>query len=339
MHLLAYNVTVKTRKKFLAALAAFSLISSMACPSMLSAASAKLSDTQEVEAFVDGFFQRPDIRSKLAGAVVVVVKGDQTLLNKGYGYANIERQTPVDPEKTLFRLASISKTFTATAVMQLAEQHQVDLDRDITGYLNGLDIPNPTKDPLTLKHLMTHTSGFDRTEAAEDEGAPGTISTLDAFVRSYVPTVIRKPGEAYRYDNYAYNLLGYIVQNRTGQSFDQVIADRIFKPLGMTHSYFALTPDIQEQLATPYDGEGQPLPQYATLPNNSPDGGLISTGGDMARFLKAQLNGGKLGQASILSEPSLLQMQNQRVHSTGYAGRRVRVRNYLPAVQQRADRD
>ncbi|OPH49670.1 hypothetical protein BC351_36770 [Paenibacillus ferrarius] len=304
----------KIRRSLLALMIEALLIAVLFIPPAAYAAETKApqggpSDPKETEAFIDSFFNRPDIQAKLAGAVIAVVKDDRTLLAKGYGYADAERQTPVDPDSTLFRLASLSKTFTATAVMQLAEQHQVDLDRDIGGYLNGLRIPNNTGAPLTLKHLMTHTSGFDQTEADTDEGDPQDVYPLEAFVKDNLPTVIRKPGEAFSYDNYAYDLLGYIVQNVSGKPFDTIVADHIFAPLGMNDSHLILTPDVQKRLAVPHDGAGEPLPQYATFPNNSPDGGLMSTGADMARFMRAELNGGKLGDASILSAQSIRDMQ------------------------------
>lgn len=266
-------------------------------------------DAHEVETFMDDFFKREDIKKTLAGAVVTVVQGDKRLLAKGYGFSDKKRREPVDPDKTLFRLASISKTFTATAVMQLAEENKIDLDSDIGMYLKAMTIPNRTGGPLTLKHLMTHSSGFDRTEADTDEGDPQEVYPLETFIKDNIPTVVRKPGEAFRYDNYAFDLMGYIVQNVAGKPFENAVEDRIFKPLGMRNSYFALTPDIEKRLATPYDGEGKPLPQYATLPNNSPDGGLISTGSDMARFMIAELNNGQEGRTSILKKESLQEMQ------------------------------
>lgn len=268
------------------------------------------SDPREVEVFMDGFFNRADVQASLTGAVVAVVQGDRTLLAKGYGYADLEKKTPVDPERTLFRLASISKTFTATAVMKLVEQSKVDLDRDIADYLGGVSIPNRTGTPLTMKHLLTHTGGFDYTDAAEDEAAPEEAPyLLESFIKDHIPTVVRKPGEAFRYDNYGYDLLGYIVQNVAGEPFEKYVTDHIFNPLGMKSSYFVLTPDVQERMATPHDGSGNALAQYATLPNNSPDGGMISTGADMSRFMIAELNGGRLGGASILKEQSLKEMQ------------------------------
>ncbi|MBB6673071.1 serine hydrolase domain-containing protein [Cohnella nanjingensis] len=105
---------------------------------------------------------------------------------------------------------------------------------------------------------------------------PQEVYPLADFVKDNIPTIIRKPGAAYRYDNCAYNLLGCVVQNVTGQPFEKVVRDRIFAPLGMKNSYFVLTPDVQRRLATPYDGDGQPLAQYATFPNDSSDGLAMS---------------------------------------------------------------
>lgn len=316
MRILTHASLHSPRRKLLAAVLSAAMIfpsAAYAAESGPSAPTPGPSDPREVESFLDGFFDRPDIRPSLAGAVVAVVQDDRALLTKGYGYADAISRAPVDPDATLFRLASISKTFTAAAVMQLAEQGKVDLDADVGGYLNGLSIPNDTGAPLTLKHLMTHTSGFDRTEAAADEGEPEEVYPLADFVKDNAPAVVRRPGEAFRYDNYAYNLLGYIVQNVAGQPFEKVQADRIFAPLGMKNSGFVLTSDNRKRLATPHDGAGEPLPQYATFPNDSPDGGLISTGADMARFMIAMLNGGKLGAVSILSERSVREMERLSV--------------------------
>lgn len=238
------------------------------------------SDPQEVAAFMDSFFARPEVKAALAGASVVIVKDGKVLLNKGYGYANVETQKPVDERHTLFRLASISKTFTAMAVMQLAEQGKLDLDLDVNGYLKGMKIANRTGSPLTARDLMTHTSGFDFTDIPEDEGDPdGPVYRLDAFVADHMPTVIRKPGEAFRYDNYGYNLLGYLVECVSGQKFEDYIEKHIFKPLGMDNSRFVYMPELAAKLATPYDASGEPIAQYTTYPYNSPDGGLMSTGG------------------------------------------------------------
>lgn len=267
------------------------------------------SDPKEVSSFIDGFFKRPEVKSMLTGAIVTVVKDDKVLLNRGYGFADLERKIEVDPDRTVFRVASISKTFTATAIMQLAEQNKVDLDKDIGSYLNGFVIPNKTGVPLTLKNLMTHTTGFDYTDIRTTRDK----YSLQDYVKENVPTVIRKPGEAFRYDNYAYSLMGDIVENMTGKPFEKYVADHIFQPLGMKNSSFVITPTITKQLAISYDAANRPIPPYNEAPENSPEGGMFSTGSDMAQFMLAQLNGGKAGDSGILQEQSVQEMQKYSV--------------------------
>jgi len=110
----------------------------------------------DVEAFLDGFMPMQLERENIAGAVVLVVKDGKVLFSRGYGYGDVEKKTPVSPGSTLFRPGSISKLFTWTAVMQLVEQNKLDLDHDINSYLD-FKIPATYPQPITLRHLMTHT--------------------------------------------------------------------------------------------------------------------------------------------------------------------------------------
>src|SRR4029434_6701749 len=98
----------------------------------------------------------------MAGAVVSVVNDGHVLFQKGYGYADVEAKKPVLADQTLFRPGSISKLFTATAVMQLVEQGKLDLDRDVSEYLD-FAIPKTFPEPVTLRQLLTHTGGFEET--------------------------------------------------------------------------------------------------------------------------------------------------------------------------------
>src|SRR5262249_18489290 len=117
-------------------------------------------DSADLEAFFDGIVPLQLERSDIAGAVVVVMKDGRTLLQKGYGFADNDKKTPVDPTSTAFRLASISKTFTWIAVMQLVEQHKLDLEADVNTYLD-FEIHPAFGKPVTLRNLMTHTAGFE----------------------------------------------------------------------------------------------------------------------------------------------------------------------------------
>ncbi|MEC0127355.1 serine hydrolase [Paenibacillus pabuli] len=264
---------------------------------------------QETELFIDGFFAQPEIKAALKGAVVTVVQDQQIVLNKGYGYANVKKEIPVDANSTLFRAASISKTFTATAIMQLAEQGKVKLNQDISVYTDGLELANHTGTSLTLKHLMTHTSGFDFTDTATTARELNSSYPLEQFIKDHKPSVVRTPGEVFRYDNYGYALQGYIVQKQSGMPFENYVQQHIFNPLGMSDSHFTLSKDILERLAVPYNADGQELSQYPNVPDSSPEGGLITTGRDMAHFMLAQLNQGSYQGARILDPSSVQAMQ------------------------------
>lgn len=270
-------------------------------------------EPKEVEAFVDEFFNRPEIASKLPGAAVVIVSGDKVLLNKGFGYANLETKQPVNPDETVFRVASISKVFAATAVLQLTEQGMVDPEGNVDQYVGGLSIPNQTGSPLKVKHLLTHTTGFDYTDNLLPNSTDLTKKTsLEEFIKDRVPTIVHTPGETYRYDNYASDLQGYLVQSVTRQPFEQAVKNQIFTPLQMNHSTFGMNNMDPKKMAVGYNSKNQPYKPYLDSPTISPSGGMLSTSSDISRFMLAQLNGGKLGASSILKPDTVADMQ--KVH-------------------------
>src|SRR5262249_17997901 len=123
--------------------------------------SANVAEAADLEAFFDGAIAVQRESKHIAGATVAVVVGDKVVFAKGYGYADVEARRAVDPEKTPFRIGSISKLFTWTAVMQLVEEGKVDLDADVNTYLKDVKIPSDFDKPVTLKNLLTHTPGFD----------------------------------------------------------------------------------------------------------------------------------------------------------------------------------
>src|SRR5690242_7691560 len=120
-----------------------------------------LSDPSQVKAFVDTFFQEQMEERHIPGAVFVLVKDGSIMMSQGYGYANVAEQTPINHETTVFRVQSISKLFTASAVMQLVERGQLDLDADVNRYLRDFQIESTFPEPVTTARLLTHTGGFD----------------------------------------------------------------------------------------------------------------------------------------------------------------------------------
>ena len=204
-------------------------------------------------------------------------------------------------QKTLFRPGSVSKLFVWTAVMQLAEQGKLDLDRDINEYLD-FKIPEAFGQPITLKNIMTHTAGFE--EQVKDLFALGKPSpNLGEYVKTHVPQRIFAPGTTPAYSNYATTLAGYIVERMSGQSFDDYVEQNIFKPLGMIRSTFRqpLPPELAPLMSNGYllaSDEAKPFESIGPFPAGS----MSSSAVDMSKFMLAHLQEGRLGEAQILRD-------------------------------------
>ncbi|MBX3704072.1 MAG: beta-lactamase family protein [Steroidobacteraceae bacterium] len=256
----------------------------------------------DLEAWLDGFMGFALPRGNIAGAVVVVVKDGETLLQKGYGYADLEKQAPVDPEGTLFRPGSISKLFTWTAVMQLAEQGKLDLDADVNGYLDFEIPPGPNGTPIRLRDLMMHTPGFEESVKELIIEDASRVVPLGEVLKRWVPHRIYEAGKMPAYSNYGTALAGYIVERVSGQGFDDYLEQHIFTPLGMAHSSFRqpLPEALLAGMSQGYD-DASGKPQGYEIINLTPAGALAATGADMARFMIAHLQKGELGGQRILA--------------------------------------
>lgn len=279
----------------------------------------------ELRAFVDGLMGAYMRDAKIAGAVVAVVRKDRTLLLKGYGQDRADGR-PVDPERTLFRLASISKTFTWLSLLQLIEEGKVNLDAPINTYLppDAQVADGRFSQPILVRHLFTHSAGFEDAFAGrlfrEDMRNAQPFAQEQAFKP---PARVRPPGEAAVYSNYGSNLAGLIVQTVGGQEFQARIEGRIFGPLGMQRTTFR----------EPYDAmPGQPAPisdalrddiskgfswraaraverpfEYVTP--NAPAGGASTTAADMARYMRMFLNRGELDGQRIVSGETIAKLE------------------------------
>jgi len=242
------------------------------------------------------------------GAVVVLVKDGKPLLQKGYGYADWEKSLPVDPAATLFRPGSISKLFTWTAVMQQVEQGRLDLDADLNRYLD-FKVPGHGGKALTLRHVMTHTTGL-------EEAGRGLIVYGDhtpdngQVLRSYIPPYLYTPGSTQGYSNWATALAGYIVQRVSGEPFDDYIERHVFTPLGMRHSTFRqpLPAALRGQMAQGYPSVDEAATGYEIV-SLAPAGSLASPGTDMGRFMLAYLGQGSLDGQRIL-QPATVRMMH-----------------------------
>ncbi len=269
----------------------------------------------DLEAWLDGYMPYALQTGDIAGAVVVVVNDGQVLLQKGYGYADLEKRTPVDPAKHLFRAGSISKLFTWTAVMQLVEQGKLDLDADLNQYID-FKIPPRDGEPVTLRQVMTHTAGFEEQIRALITSKSDEIVPLEQALERWVPERIHAPGTTPAYSNYATALAGHIIERVSGESFDDYIDRHIFAPLGMEHSSFRqpLPPRLLANMSKGYERASDGKPRDYEFISLAPAGSLASTGADMAKFMIAHLQDGAYGDARILGAATARQM-----HTTGQA--------------------
>lgn len=269
---------------------------------------------KDVEVFTNKVIPEKMKKENAAGVALVVVKDNQILFQKGFGFSDKEKSIPIDPKKTVFRLASISKVFTASAVMQLVEQGKIDLNKDIVNYMGGLKYQNNMGEPVTIEHLLTHTTGFDYVDPRPEDihYQENDYTMLKDYVEDNMPTVVRKPGDTYTYDNFASMLQGYIVQNLTNTPFYKYMAKNVFYPLEMHNSSFVMTNFIKEKLATGYDAKGNVIPFYQTRPTDMPQGSMFSTGSDVANFMIAQLNDGKFKNNQILQKETVEDMQKTK---------------------------
>ena len=270
----------------------------------------------DIEAFLDGLIPIQQRRFDVAGTVVSVVKDGKVVFTKGYGYSDVSRRTPATTDATLFRIGSISKTFTWTAVMQLVEQGKIDLDRDINSYLD-FKIPAAFGKPVTMHHLLTHTAGFE--ENIKDmfvAGAPGSIAD---YLKTHVPQQIYVPGTTPSYSNYGATLAGYIVERVSGTPFNEYIRQNIFQPLGMTRATFVqpLPDDLKPFMSQGYRLASEP-PKSFEMIQVWPAGSVSATADAMSHFMIAQLEDGQYDGARVL-KPETARLMHSRLFGVSSA--------------------
>ena len=254
----------------------------------------------DLDAFFGGLMPVQLGREDIAGAVIVVVRDGKIFFAKGYGYADVEKRTPVSPENTLFRPGSISKLFTWTAVMQQVEQGKLDLDRDVNDYLD-FKIPATYPKPITLRNCMTHTPGFEETIQELFVRDAKDLRPIDNYLKEHLPQRIFPPGTTPAYSNYATAMAGYIVQRVSGQRFDDYIEEHILKPLGMAHSTFRqpLSDSLKPLMSKGYDVASEPAKPFEYV-EAAPAGSSSVTAADISRFMIAHLQEGEFQGVRIL---------------------------------------
>jgi CubicO group peptidase (beta-lactamase class C family) len=269
-----------------------------------------------LEAFVDGVVKPLMKNNNSPAGTVAITRHGELVFAKGYGFQDLEKRIPVDPYVSMFRTGSTSKLFTWVAVMQLVEQGKLDLDTDVNTYLETFRIKDTFEQPITLRHIMTHTAGFEDGAfgylIAEDTSR--VIPLRDAMER-YQPERVNPPGAQTSYSNYATALAGLIVSNISGLEFTDYIQRNILDPLGMANSSFVepLPEHLADNMTVSYKSDkGRLIEQpFEIITNFAPAGAESATSVDMVKFGQAILNGGELNGARILRQETVEQMLSE----------------------------
>lgn len=280
-----------------------------------------IENNEDIIEFIDNYFNENMDKYNVPGVSVSIIKDNKEVLCKGYGYSDLSKEKKVDPYETTFPLASGSKLFTATAIMQLYEQGKIELDSNIEEYITPYKIVNNFDKSVTIRQLLTHSSGLDESSELNSKTInKDDIKSQEYYMDTHTPVVIKEPGSVCRYSNEGYNLLGYIVERVSGMSYEDYIKENILEPLEMNASSVRLYDDKVLSKGYMYDDETynefQLLYQYA-----SGSSGIITTAADMENFMAAYLNKGSYNGASILNEKTCeYMMKKQFANAEDFAG-------------------
>lgn len=250
--------------------------------------------------------------NKVPGMSVSIVKEDEKVYARGFGARDLKENLPATPE-TLYGMASVTKSFTALAILKLVERGELDLDDEIVEY-----VPTKWENDVTIFNLLTHSSGMpslgvsealiDRLTEMDERGLP--LSDLEDFythLNGAKDEIAAEPGNEFFYFNSGYALLGQIIEKVSGKSFPEFIHKEIFEPLEMKRSRFDYDEEVEDVMTPYFMGEEKPeKTPYPLREIGHPGGGLLSSANDLANYLIMHMNKGKFKDEQLV-DPKLLQ--------------------------------
>ena len=269
---------------------------------------------------IDAYIQEKMHRLNIPGVSLAIVEGDQILHVRGFGQARPGGETPTP--QTPFFIGSLTKSFTALAIMQLVEAGKFELDAPVQRYLPWFRVADPgASAQMTVRHLLNQTSGLPMLHSeitlADFDNRPDATERL---VRALSTLKLTRPvGAKFEYSNTNFNVLGLIVEAASGESYSTYVQQHIFDPLEMRHSYTTKVAAQQDNLAMGYRywfGHPLPAPDLSIPSGSLPSGQLICSAEDMAHYLIAHLNGGRYGDVQILSATGIDEMHRGVVECT-----------------------
>lgn len=272
-------------------------------------------DRDALGEYVDRTVRAARARLGIPGVAVVAVHRGEVILKQAWGLARVEGEVVADPDTTIWPVFSVTKPFTATAVMELVRRGTLRLDDPAERHLGRVRFRgSPGGTPITIHHLLTQTSGLDEqvTGIVALPGAPADRME-DVLLRALPPRV-RPAGEVFQYSiGFNHTLLGHVIENVTGKDWDAAMEELVLEPLGMTDSSFRHAPIPAPREALGYDPLSSLLGRPRLVPHAAmhvrPAGSLRTTGRDMARFLIAHLEGRTYQDAPFLDEATRAAMR------------------------------
>ncbi|MGD8404164.1 MAG: serine hydrolase [Anaerolineales bacterium] len=266
---------------------------------------------EAVEAFLNDFSSVYMEELDVPGLAFVMVKDGSVFVSKGYGFADVENQVPFDPEQTIVRAGSIVKTVTALALVQLAEQGEIDLDADVNQYLTHFQIPDTFNEPITARQLLHYTAGLDNRFIGIRVETQDEILPLSEYFAQRLPDRVRPPGEIRAYNDHEIALAGLLVEEVSGMPYNQYVQEYIFKPLGMDSSSIYLPESDVERAAVGYGSNGAYPLNYYNL-NDAAGSGFNTTPADLARYMLMHLQNVKLDGKQVFSESVIKELHTTR---------------------------
>lgn len=264
---------------------------------------------RQIASIVDPIVEK-EIAAGVPGAAFVFVRNGGVVYERGYGVSDLATQARVDPERTVWPIASITKIVTAMGALQLVADGRVKLDDDLNRYLKRLQVPAQGYSPLTLRHILSHTGALDEIPGRRYDGkqAPDMAAFLKGKLVRY-----REPGKLTAYSTYGVALAGVLIEDVSGQSYADYLKQHIFAPAGLSSARVMLRQGDEKGVATPYeidDGRATAIPYewYQTPPTSS----MVATAADMARLLLVHLANGRAGSNEILSADLTRAMHKQQ---------------------------
>ncbi|MHA6261366.1 serine hydrolase domain-containing protein [Sporosarcina sp. CAU 1771] len=250
----------------------------------------ELTETEEKQ--IEKIITENMSKGKIPGLSITIVKEDQTVYQKGFGYSNLKEKEPVTSQ-SIFELASNSKAFTALAILSLVESGQIELNEDVTAYIPWLKVKYEGKEiPITIEQALHHTTGIPAYTinlipiSNEDNALEETVRTLIGI------ELDSKPGKVFQYATINYDVLGLIIEQVTGDSYEYFMEETILKPMELNNTYLFRNEERNIQMTNGYKiGFLKPRQYEAPIyRGNKPAGYILSSGEDMAKWLKIQMD-------------------------------------------------